>query len=159
MSSRDPRLGAYMIGVVSMRYGVHPQTLRLYEREGLLTPSRTEGKTRLYSDEDLERLEFILNLTRDLGVNLAGVDVVLGMRDRLNHLQEELERLAHALGTSRGAGRIPQFRRAGRHDRLPLRSGGSPHAPAFQCRHLRPTDCASADFLWRCPRSLDRLLC
>ncbi len=97
MSSRDPRLGAYMIGVVSMRYGVHPQTLRLYEREGLLTPSRTEGKTRLYSDEDLERLEFILNLTRDLGVNLAGVDVVLGMRDRLNHLQEELERLAHAL--------------------------------------------------------------
>ncbi len=97
MSSRDPRLGAYMIGVVSMRYGVHPQTLRLYEREGLLTPSRTEGKTRLYSDEDLERLEFILNLTRDLGVNLAGVEVVLGMRDRLNHLQEDLERLAHAL--------------------------------------------------------------
>ncbi len=97
MSSRDPRVGAYMIGVVSMRYGVHPQTLRLYEREGLLTPSRTEGKTRLYSDEDLERLEFILNLTRDLGVNLAGVEVVLGMRDRLNHLQEDLERLAHAL--------------------------------------------------------------
>jgi MerR family transcriptional regulator, heat shock protein HspR len=97
MSSRDPRLGAYMIGVVSMRYGVHPQTLRLYEREGLLTPSRTEGKTRLYSDDDLERLEFILNLTRDLGVNLAGVEVVLGMRDRLNQLQEDLERLAHAL--------------------------------------------------------------
>lgn len=95
--AKDPRLGAYMIGVVSMRYGVHPQTLRLYEREGLLTPSRTEGKTRLYSDEDLERLEFILNLTRDLGVNLAGVEVVLGMRDRLNHLQEDLERLAHAL--------------------------------------------------------------
>ncbi|MDR3683911.1 MAG: helix-turn-helix transcriptional regulator [Geothrix sp.] len=95
--AKDPRLGAYMIGVVSMRYGVHPQTLRLYEREGLLTPSRTEGKTRLYSDEDLERLEFILNLTRDLGVNLAGVEVVLSMRDRLNHLQEDLERLAHAL--------------------------------------------------------------
>ena len=97
MSSRDPRVGAYMIGVVSMRYGVHPQTLRLYEREGLLTPSRTEGKTRLYSDEDLERLEFILNLTRDLGVNLAGVEVVLGMRDRLNQLQEDLERLAQVL--------------------------------------------------------------
>ncbi len=95
--AKDPRLGAYMIGVVSMRYGVHPQTLRLYEREGLLTPSRTEGKTRLYSDEDLERLEFILNLTRDLGVNLAGVEVVLGMRDRLNSMQEDLERLAHAL--------------------------------------------------------------
>jgi len=83
--------------VVSMRYSVHPQTLRLYEREGLLKPSRTEGKTRLYSDEDLERLEFILNLTRDLGVNLAGVEVVLGMRDRLNQLQEDLERLAHVL--------------------------------------------------------------
>ena len=97
MSSRDPRLGAYMIGVVSMRYSVHPLTLRLYEREGLLTPSRTEGKTRLYSDEDLERLEFILNLTRDLGVNLAGVEVVLSMRDRLNRLQEDMERLAQVL--------------------------------------------------------------
>jgi MerR family transcriptional regulator/heat shock protein HspR len=86
-----------MIGVVSMRYGVHPQTLRLYEREGLLTPSRTEGKTRLYSDEDLERLEFILNLTRDLGVNLAGVEVVLSMRDRLSRMQEDMERLAQVL--------------------------------------------------------------
>ena len=97
MRSRDPRMGAYMIGVVSVRYGVHPQTLRLYEREGLLTPSRTEGKTRLYSDEDLERLEFILNLTRDLGVNLAGVEVVLSMRERVNRMQEDLERLARAL--------------------------------------------------------------
>ncbi|HEX7554244.1 MAG TPA: MerR family transcriptional regulator [Geothrix sp.] len=96
-SPRDPRMGAYMIGVVSMRYSVHPQTLRLYEREGLLAPSRTEGKPRLYSDEDLERLEFILNLTRDLGVNLAGVEVVLGLRDRLNRMQEDLERLGQVL--------------------------------------------------------------
>ena len=95
--AKDPRLGAYMIGVVSTRYSVHPQTLRLYEREGLLTPSRTEGKTRLYSDEDLERLEFILNLTRDLGVNLAGVEVVLTLRDRLSRMQEDMERLAQAL--------------------------------------------------------------
>ncbi|WP_373467333.1 helix-turn-helix transcriptional regulator [Geothrix sp. 21YS21S-4] len=95
--AKDPRMGAYMIGVVSMRYGVHPQTLRLYEREGLLAPSRTEGKTRLYSDEDLERLEFILNLTRDLGVNLAGVEVVLGLRDRLERMQEDLERLVGAM--------------------------------------------------------------
>lgn len=95
--AKDPRMGAYMIGVVSMRYSVHPQTLRLYEREGLLAPSRTEGKTRLYSDEDLERLEFILNLTRDLGVNLAGVEVVLTLRDRLNHMQEDLDRLMRAL--------------------------------------------------------------
>ena len=97
MSSRDSRMGAYMIGVVSMRYSVHPQTLRLYEREGLLAPSRTEGKTRLYSDDDLERPEFILNLTRDLGVNLAGVEVVLGLRDRLSRMQEDMERLAQAL--------------------------------------------------------------
>lgn len=95
--AKDPRMGAYMIGVVSMRYGVHPQTLRLYEREGLLAPSRTEGKTRLYSDEDLERLEFILNLTRDLGVNLAGVEVVLTLRDRLTRMQEDMDRLVQAL--------------------------------------------------------------
>lgn len=95
--AKDPRMGAYMIGVVSMRYGVHPQTLRLYEREGLLMPSRTEGKTRLYSDEDLERLEFILNLTRDLGVNLAGVEVVLTLRDRMSRMQEDLDRLVQAL--------------------------------------------------------------
>ena len=94
---KDRRLGAYMIGVVSARYEVHPQTLRLYEREGLLKPSRTEGKTRLYSDEDLERLEFILNLTRDLGVNLAGVEVVLNLRERLSALQDEMERLAAIL--------------------------------------------------------------
>ena len=94
---RDPKVGCYMIGVVAMRYEIHPQTLRLYEREGLLLPSRTEGKTRLYSEEDIERLEFILNLTRDLGVNLAGVEVVLTMRERLNRLQEDLERLSQVL--------------------------------------------------------------
>lgn len=94
---KDPRLGAYMIGVVSTRYNVHPQTLRMYEREGLLRPSRTEGKTRLYSDDDLERLEFILNLTRDLGVNLAGVEVVLNLRLRLEEAQAELERMLDLL--------------------------------------------------------------
>lgn len=88
---RDPRGGCYMIGVVSARYEIHPQTLRLYEREGLLLPSRTEGKTRLYSEEDLERLEFILSLTRDLGVNLAGVEVVMNLRDRLHQMQQEMQ--------------------------------------------------------------------
>lgn len=90
---RDPKSGSFMIGVVAARYEIHPQTLRLYEREGLLLPSRTEGKTRLYSEEDLERLEFILSLTRDLGVNLAGVEVVLNLRDRMEKMQEEMQRL------------------------------------------------------------------
>ena len=93
---RDPKAGAYMIGVVAARYEIHPQTLRLYEREGLLLPSRTEGKTRLFSEEDLERLELILSLTRDLGVNLAGVEVVLGLRDRIQKMQAEMQQLIEA---------------------------------------------------------------
>ena len=84
----------YLISWVARRYHVHPQTLRLYEREGLLRPSRTRGNTRLYSSSDLQRLETILGLTRDMGVNLAGVDVILRLRERLTDLQRELERLA-----------------------------------------------------------------
>lgn len=80
----------YMISVVSKAYGIHPQTLRLYEREGLLKPSRTDGNTRLYSDDDLRQLEVILNLTRDLGVNLAGVEIVLNMRRRMEQVQQEV---------------------------------------------------------------------
>jgi len=86
----------YMISVVAKSYGIHPQTLRLYEREGLLKPSRTEGNTRLYSEEDLRQLEVILNLTRDLGVNLAGVDIVLNMRRKMEQMQAEIgEFIAH----------------------------------------------------------------
>ena len=81
---------AYMISAVAESYSIHPQTLRLYERQGLLKPSRSEGNTRLYTEEDLERLELILNLTRDLGVNLAGVEVVLNMRRRMEEMQREL---------------------------------------------------------------------
>jgi MerR family transcriptional regulator/heat shock protein HspR len=80
----------YMISTVAHKYGIHPQTLRLYEREGLLKPSRTEGNTRLYSDEDLERLETILSLTRDLGVNLAGVEIILNMRSKIEQMQHEV---------------------------------------------------------------------
>lgn len=87
----DPKSGSYMIGVVASRYEIHPQTLRLYEREGLLLPSRTDGKTRLYSEEDIERLEFILSLTRNLGVNLAGVEVILNLRDRIKDMQKEMQ--------------------------------------------------------------------
>jgi MerR family transcriptional regulator/heat shock protein HspR len=82
---------AYMISSVAETYDIHPQTLRLYEREGLLKPSRSEGNTRLYTQEDLERLEVILNLTRDLGVNLAGVEVILNMRQRLEEMQREMQ--------------------------------------------------------------------
>jgi MerR family transcriptional regulator, heat shock protein HspR len=80
----------YMISAVAHKYNVHPQTLRLYEREGLLKPSRTEGNTRLYSEEDLEQLETILSLTRDLGVNLAGVEIILNMRRKIEQMQREV---------------------------------------------------------------------
>jgi MerR family transcriptional regulator, heat shock protein HspR len=79
-----------MISVVAKNYGIHPQTLRLYEREGLLKPSRTDGNTRLYSEDDLRQLEVILNLTRDLGVNLAGVEIVLNMRRKIEQVQSEV---------------------------------------------------------------------
>lgn len=80
----------YMISAVSQKYNIHPQTLRLYEREGLLKPSRTEGNTRMYSEEDIERLETILALTRDLGVNLAGVEIILNMRRKIEDMQHEI---------------------------------------------------------------------
>ena len=79
-----------MISAVAELYDIHPQTLRMYEREGLLQPNRSEGNPRLYSTSDLERLEFILTLTRDLGVNLAGVEVILNMRENMSRLQEEV---------------------------------------------------------------------
>ena len=82
--------GAYMISSVAEQYAIHPQTLRLYEREGLLAPSRSEGNTRLYTDEDLERLEVILHLTRDLGVNLAGVEIILNMRAKMSEMQVQI---------------------------------------------------------------------
>ena len=92
-SASAPAAGSgrqYMISVVAKSYGIHPQTLRLYEREGLLKPSRTEGNTRLYSEEDLQQLEVILNLTRELGVNLAGVEIILNMRRKMEQMQEEV---------------------------------------------------------------------
>jgi MerR family transcriptional regulator/heat shock protein HspR len=90
--------GAYMISVVSEQFQIHPQTLRLYEREGLLKPSRTEGNTRLYTDLDLARLEVILSLTRDLGVNLAGVEIILNMREKMEAMQHEMEQFVTVLG-------------------------------------------------------------
>jgi MerR family transcriptional regulator/heat shock protein HspR len=90
MPGRGSGQGYYMISAVARRYDIHPQTLRLYEREGLLKPSRTDGNTRQYSDADLEQLETILTLTRELGVNLAGVEIILNMRGKMDRMQAEV---------------------------------------------------------------------
>ncbi|HWF07850.1 MAG TPA: helix-turn-helix transcriptional regulator [Bryobacteraceae bacterium] len=94
---REKSKAAYMISSVAEQYGVHPQTLRLYEREGLLKPSRSDGNTRLYTDEDLEHLEVILHLTRDLGVNLAGVEIILNMRAKMSAMQGQIEQFVESL--------------------------------------------------------------
>src|SRR4030095_9422068 len=123
--------GTYTISAVATQYEIHPQTLRLYEREGLLKPSRSEGNTRLYTDADLERLEVILSLTRDLGVNLAGVEIILNMRGKMDAMQREFERFfeylqnhveefshfteppPHEAGALVPISRAPAFRRRG----------------------------------------------
>src|SRR6202000_3520653 len=96
---RSKSKAAYMISSVAEQYAIHPQTLRLYEREGLLKPSRSDGNTRLYTDDDLERLEVILKLTRDLGVNLAGVEIILNMREKMAAMQDQIEEFVATLNT------------------------------------------------------------
>lgn len=96
------RIKTYTISAVAEIYDIHPQTLRLYEREGLLKPSRSDGNTRLYEDSDLERLEIILSLTRDLGVNLAGVEIILNMREKMDAMQREFERFFEYLKNHAG---------------------------------------------------------
>ena len=88
---RKKSRAGYMISAVAELYQLHPQTLRLYERVGLLKPSRSEGNTRLYTDADLERLEVILTLTRDMGVNLAGIEIILNMREKMAEMQHQME--------------------------------------------------------------------
>lgn len=95
--ARSKSRAAYMISSVAEQYAIHPQTLRLYEREGLLKPSRSEGNTRLYTDDDLERLEVILHLTRDLGVNLAGVEIILNMREKMGEMQLQIQEFVSTL--------------------------------------------------------------
>ena len=120
--ARRKTKGAYMISVVAEMYDIHPQTLRLYEREGLLLPSRSEGNTRLYTEEDLQRLEFILNLARDLGVNISGIAIILQMRERMEHMNRQMQEFVefvqnevadrmHAAEASRGA-MVPLRRQA-----------------------------------------------
>jgi MerR family transcriptional regulator/heat shock protein HspR len=113
------RVEGYTISAVAERYGVHPQTLRMYEREGLLKPFRSVGNTRYYSDRDCERLEMILTLTRDMGVNLAGVEVILNLREQFARMQEEMTQFLEAVhselsdrirerGSAQGAALVPR---------------------------------------------------
>jgi MerR family transcriptional regulator/heat shock protein HspR len=134
MATKRKTKGAYMISAVAEMYDIHPQTLRLYEREGLLLPSRSEGNTRLYTDEDLERLEFILNLARDLGVNIAGIAIVLQMRERMEEMNRQMQGFVDYVRTEMlprmqqqqpGAGLVPVSRPA----MVPQRAaGGRPTA-------------------------------
>ncbi len=110
---------AYMISAVAEQYEIHPQTLRLYEREGLLKPSRSEGNTRLYTDDDLERLEVILHLTRDLGVNLAGVEIILNMRAKMAEMQRQIEEFVSTLNRELVARNRPETR-SERHSLIPV---------------------------------------
>jgi len=120
---------AYMISAVAERYEIHPQTLRLYEREGLLKPSRSEGNTRLYTDEDLERLEVILHLTRDLGVNLAGVEIILNMRERMGQMQAQMQEFIATLNHELAVHSTPQPEQAVRNWLVPV-INARPPAPS-----------------------------
>lgn len=103
MARRSRTKGAYTISVVAEQFDIHPQTLRLYEREGLLKPSRTDGNTRMYTDSDMERLEVILSLTRDLGVNLAGVEIILNMRVKMEEMQTQMRQFVGYVNENLGS--------------------------------------------------------
>lgn len=100
----------YMISAVAELYKLHPQTLRLYERVGLLKPSRSQGNTRLYTDSDLERLDVILTLARDMGVNLAGIEIILNMREKMIEMEHQMGEFAKVVQQelSRAASRPTQ---------------------------------------------------
>jgi len=99
----------YLISAVASKYNIHPQTLRLYEREGLLIPSRSEGNTRLFTEKDLKKLEFILNLSRDMGVNLAGIEIIYNMKVKMEKMQEEFARFLEELKKEFFTGRESLF--------------------------------------------------
>ena len=111
---------AYMISAVAEQYEIHPQTLRLYEREGLLKPSRSEGNTRLYTDSDIERLEVILHLTRDLGVNLAGVEIILNMREKMGEMQAQIQEFIASLNRELAARTARPAEIEGRNSLIPV---------------------------------------
>ncbi len=102
----------FMISIVAQLLSIHPQTLRLYEREGFVKPSRTDGNTRLYSEQDIEQVKLIIRLTRELGVNLAGVEVILSMRGKMEEMQQEINELRQFIDSE-----LRQSRRAGEEQR------------------------------------------
>jgi MerR family transcriptional regulator/heat shock protein HspR len=130
-----------MISAVADQYEIHPQTLRLYEREGLLKPSRSEGNTRLYTDSDLERLEVILHLTRDLGVNLAGVEIILNMREKMGEMQAQIQEFIASLNRELAARTARAPEPEGRNSLIPVVSarppalGGMPPGPGASRRN------------------------
>jgi len=109
-----------MISSVAEQYQIHPQTLRLYEREGLIKPSRSDGNTRLYTDEDLELLEVVLHLTRDLGVNLAGVEIILNMRAKMSEMQRQIEEFVTTLNQEMARQTRPSKQEESRHSLIPV---------------------------------------
>ena len=116
-----------MISAVAEQYEIHPQTLRLYEREGLLKPSRSEGNTRLYTDSDVERLEVILHLTRDLGVNLAGVEIILNMREKMGEMQAQIQEFIASLNRELAARTARPSEIEGRNSLIPVVSAKTVH--------------------------------
>ena len=143
MATKRKSKGAYMISAVAEMYEIHPQTLRLYEREGLLKPSRTEGNTRLYTDEDLERLEFILNLARDLGVNIAGIAIILQMRERMEEMNRQMQSFVEYVRTEM----LTRFQQAAPGRRPP------PSSPSAKpSRRREPLRNANRSLMvWPCP--------
>ena len=130
------RKAAYMISAVAEQYGIHPQTLRLYEREGLLKPSRSDGNTRLFTDDDLERLEIILKLTRDLGVNLAGVEIILNMREKMEAMQKQIGEFIATLNQELAA-RVPSQASEPQHSLIPVVEVPLPQKPPKKSRRKK----------------------
>jgi MerR family transcriptional regulator, heat shock protein HspR len=127
-----------MISAVAELYAIHPQTLRLYEREGLLKPSRSEGNTRLYTEEDVERLEVILHLTRDLGVNLAGVEIILNMREKMGEMQAQIQEFVATLNRELVSRTIRPPQSEDRHSLVPvIDARGAPSGPSPVTRRPR----------------------
>jgi MerR family transcriptional regulator/heat shock protein HspR len=138
-AGRKRSKAAYMISAVAEQYSLHPQTLRLYEREGLLAPSRSEGNTRLYTDEDLERLEVILHLTRDLGVNLAGVEIILNMRQRMGEMQRQIEEFVATLNREL-SDHVRPVEAEGKNSLIPVVRVGVPLVTKATGRKIRVTE-------------------